>query len=59
MRVFDRTEEMTPDELKRMMVSTDRSSWWENNPTRYGLESVDKEALKNYYANCMIKMTDS
>lgn len=53
MRVFDRTEEMTPDELKRMMVSTDRSSWWENNLTQYGLESVDKDALKNYYAKAI------
>ena len=27
-RVFDRTEEMTPDELKRMMNETDKSSYW-------------------------------
>ena len=49
-RVFDRTEEMTPDELKRMMASTDRSSYWENNLTEYGLEALDHTALKNYYA---------
>lgn len=48
-RVFDRTEEMTPDELKRMMASTDRSSYWENNNTQYGLEALDHKALRNYY----------
>ena len=48
-RVFDRTEEMTPDELKRMMASTDYSSYWENNLTKYGLEAIDRKALKNYY----------
>ncbi|MBQ3792636.1 MAG: putative DNA binding domain-containing protein [Clostridia bacterium] len=48
-RVFDRTEEMTPEELKQMMAKTDRSSYWENAPTRYGLESIDHEALRNYY----------
>lgn len=48
-RVFDRTEEMTPDELKRMMTSADASYYWENNPTRYGIEAVDRAALKAFY----------
>ena len=48
-RVFDRTEEMTPDELKRMMADTDRSSYWENNLTGYGLESLDTKALEEFY----------
>ena len=48
-RVFDRTEEMTPDELKHMMAQTDVSSYWENNLTMYGLEAVDKEALNRFY----------
>ena len=52
-RIFDRTEEMTPDELKRMMASTDRSSWWENNITQYGLEALDHTALKNYYGKAI------
>lgn len=30
-RVHDRTEEMTPDELKHMMLNMDYSSIWENN----------------------------
>ena len=47
-RVFDRTEEMTPDELKRMMASTDTSSYWENNLTEYGLEAVDLKALESF-----------
>ena len=48
-RVFDRTEEMTPDELKRMMASTDTSSYWENNLTEYGLEAVDLKSLESFY----------
>ncbi|MBR2182438.1 MAG: putative DNA binding domain-containing protein [Acidaminococcaceae bacterium] len=48
-RVFDRTEEMTPDELKRMMAETDRSSHWENNLTQYGLDAVDKDSLEEFY----------
>lgn len=48
-RVFDRTEEMTPDELKRMMAETDRSSYWENNLTEYGLEALDVASLEEFY----------
>ena len=53
-RVFDRTEEMTPEELKRMMAVTDYSSYWENNLTKYGMESLDKNALKNYYSKAIL-----
>ncbi len=52
-RVFDRTEEMSPDELKRIMAATDRSSYWENNLTQFGLEKLDRTALKNYYAKAI------
>ena len=48
-RVFDRTEEMTPEELKRMMASADHSSRWENKMTQYGLEALDHQTLRNYY----------
>ena len=48
-RVFDRTEEMTPNELKQMMAKTDQSSLWENNLTQHGMEAVDRESLKKYY----------
>lgn len=48
-RVFDRTEEMTPGELKHMMAETDYSSYWENNLTSFGLEVVDHETLSNFY----------
>ncbi len=48
-RVFDRTEEMTPDELKRMMSETDSQSYWENNLTNFGLEAVDTEAVQVFY----------
>lgn len=48
-RIFDRTEEMTPDELKRMMAQTDTDSIWENNLTSYGLEAIDSKALEDFY----------
>ncbi|MDO4961354.1 MAG: putative DNA binding domain-containing protein [Eubacteriales bacterium] len=48
-RVFDRTEEMTPDELKHMMASTDYSSYWENNLTSFGVEAIDTDALNRFY----------
>ena len=48
-RVHDRAEELTPDELKHMMLNNDFSSIWENNPTPFGLESVDTKALKSFY----------
>lgn len=48
-RVFDRTEEMTPDELKRMMAETDSSSYWENHLTNFGMEAVDEKALETFY----------
>lgn len=48
-RVFDRTEEMTPEELRHMMAATDYTSYWENNLTSVGLEAVDNEALSRYY----------
>lgn len=48
-RVTDRSEEMIPEELKNIMSETDYSSKWENNLTKYGLESVDSKALKSFY----------
>ena len=35
--------------MKRMMAETDKSSYWENNLTDFGLESVDTDALKDFY----------
>lgn len=54
-RVFDRAEEMTPNELKHMMLNTDYTSIWENNLTVYGIESIDNTSLKKFYdkaVNC-------
>ncbi len=48
-RVYDRAEEMTPDELKHMMLNTDYTSIWENNVTSFGIEFIDKDALKKFY----------
>ena len=48
-RVVDRSEKMTPEELKNTMASTDFSSKWENNLTKFGLDAVDKIALQSFY----------
>ena len=48
-RVVDRSEKMTPDELKSVMASTDYTSKWENSLTSFGIESVDKVALRSFY----------
>ncbi len=48
-RVHDRAEDITPDELKHMMLNNDFTSIWENNPTPFGLDSIDSDALKNFY----------
>ena len=49
LRVNDRSEPMSPEALKSMMASTDYSSRWENNPTRYGVEDVSAESLLRFY----------
>ena len=48
-RVHDRAEDITPDELKHMMLNNDFSSIWENNLTPYGLEALDSKALLSFY----------
>lgn len=48
-RVLDRTEEMTPEELRRMMSDSDTNSYWENHLTDFGIEKVDLGMLKNFY----------
>ena len=48
-RVVDRSEELNPDELKSIMASTDYTFKWENNETKYGLESLDHNALLHFY----------
>lgn len=52
-RVYDRAEDMTPDELKHMMLNTDFSSIWENNLTTFGIEDVDSKALKSFYTRAV------
>ena len=48
-RVHDRAEDITPDELKHMMLNNDFSSIWENNLTPYGLEALDSKSLLSFY----------
>lgn len=52
-RVHDRAEDMTPDELKHMMLNTDYSSIWENNLTTFGIEDIDSKALKSFYTRAV------
>ncbi len=52
-RVHDRAEDMTPDELKHMMLNTDFSSIWENNVTTFGIDDIDSKALKSFYARAV------
>lgn len=48
-RVVDRSEKMTTEEIKNAMASADYSSKWENNITIFGIDDVDKNALKSFY----------
>ncbi len=48
-RVVDRAEEMTPAELKRVMLDTDYSSSWENNLTNQTILDVDEKAFRSFY----------
>lgn len=52
-RVHDRAEDMTPDELKHMMLNTDYSSIWENNLTTFGIADIDSKALKSFYTRAV------
>ncbi len=52
-RVHDRAEDMTPDELKHMMLNTDFSSIWENNLTPFGINDIDSKALKSFYTRAV------
>ena len=45
-RVSDRAEEMTPDELKHMMLNTDYTSIWENNVTSFDISSINGAIIK-------------
>ena len=54
-RVSDRAEEMTPDELKHMMLNIDYTSIWENNVTSFDISSINEQSLRKFYdkaVNC-------
>ena len=48
-RVADESREMTPDELKNMMIESALSKKWEQRVTEYTLDDVDDEALRAFY----------
>ena len=49
MRVVDRSEPLYPDQLKAMLAAADQTSLWENNPTSYGIDEVDRDSLRLFY----------
>lgn len=48
-RVHDRTEEMTPTELRAVFSSSDVGSVWEDHLTSFGSEAVDHDTLSRFY----------
>jgi ATP-dependent DNA helicase RecG len=48
-RVADESRELSPEELKSMMLEGVLSEKWERRETEYSFEDVDKDALKAFY----------
>lgn len=48
-RVADESREMTPDELRSMMLESSLSEKWEQHLTEKTINDVDEEALKTFY----------
>ncbi len=48
-RVADESRELTPTELKEMMLSSEYSERWEQFETEYTIKDVDEAALKDFY----------
>lgn len=48
-RVADESRELTPAELKEMMLSSEYSERWEQFETKYTSKDVDEAALKDFY----------
>lgn len=48
-RVADESRELTPAELKEMMLSSEYSERWEQFETEYTIKDVDEAALKDFY----------
>lgn len=50
LRVADESRELTPTELKEMMLSSEYSERWEQFETEYTIKDVDEAALKDFYS---------
>lgn len=48
-RVADESRELTPAELKEIMLMSEYSERWEQFETNYSVDDVDKKALKDFY----------
>lgn len=48
-RVADESRELTPAELKEMMLGTEYSERWEQHETNYTLADIDDDILRKFY----------
>jgi len=48
-RVADESRELTPAELKEMMVASEYSERWEQFETPYTIKDIDESAMKDFY----------
>lgn len=49
-RVADESRELTPAELKEMMLINEYSEHWEQHATSFSINDVDEKALKDFYS---------
>lgn len=48
-RVADESRELTPAELKEMMIASESAERWEQKLTDFGIETIDISALKEFF----------
>lgn len=48
-RIADEDRELTPNELKKIMVNKEYEEHWENKDSGYSLEDIDNVSLKRFY----------
>lgn len=52
-RVADEDRELTPSELKRIMISNEYEEKWENKSSKSTIECVDEISLRKYYRDAV------
>lgn len=53
MRTFDEDRELTPSELRKLMISKEYEENWENKSSSETIKDADESALKNFYKGAM------